>query len=96
MNQIPPTLSLHSDVLLNNTDRIPLVASNDGNGGNLMFSTQDGSLISLDNGIVSLRGVGLEKYTAKVKRVLGAIMQQPQTPVEGTRKIALLIENCTG
>jgi len=28
------------DVFLNNTDRIPLIASNDGNGGNIMFSSQ--------------------------------------------------------
>ena len=67
------------DVLLNNTDRIPLLAQNSGNAGNLMFSSVSGNIISLDNGIVSLSGSTLEQYAHRVAMILGPMCASPRS-----------------
>lgn len=83
------------DALLNNSDRVPLIAQNPGNPGNLMFNKTNGHVISLDNSIVSLKGNALVGYVERVASILQPICANPSQQSGACSRIADVIKQYT-
>jgi hypothetical protein len=85
------------DVLLNNSDRLPFVADNEGNPGNLMFSTTDGSVLSLDNLVVQIDPFknpdALKSYITTVSHVIKNLIEKPRVPLPAVKKIETFIHS---
>ncbi|KAL6067313.1 hypothetical protein QOT17_008932 [Balamuthia mandrillaris] len=69
------------DVLTNNSDRLPLLWNNRGNGGNLMFAGPNGILVNIDNKVVPINGEAypkkLEEYMTNVRSLLSTLIKNP-------------------
>eukprot|EP00931_Biecheleriopsis_adriatica_P102784 TRINITY_DN77714_c0_g1_i1.p1 TRINITY_DN77714_c0_g1~~TRINITY_DN77714_c0_g1_i1.p1 ORF type:complete len:618 (+),score=135.51 TRINITY_DN77714_c0_g1_i1:40-1854(+) len=82
------------DCLLNNTDRIPAIWSNDGNLGNVMVST-DGTVIGIDQQVNAIGDAsGKDVYFQKLRDFCRAVRQREVDASQVKRIATSIAESC--
>lgn len=84
------------DMLINNYDRLPCIWDNGGNPGNVMFSRQDNSVISIDN-MVNCFHVGnndiMEQFLRRVHVATHSVVSNPGVEQKDFAKIRTLLRD---
>lgn len=91
------------DLLVNNSDRIPAVHSNEGNGLNLLCPINDDDIVAIDTCIVSIDPLGsvsgpnLTRYLDKMRRFLRTVLLGNSSEITTLfEPIKQFVFNCTG
>jgi len=92
------------DMLMHNTDRLPLVVDNRGNAGNVMFSTSKGArfgeLVAIDNGVTCVdcekNADTMKVYAASCAKFLHHLKDAPEKLSPNCRKMRDSIMEHTG
>jgi len=82
------------DMLINNYDRLPCIWDNGGNPGNVMFSSRDNSVISIDNMVNCIHAGNkdiMEQFLKRVHSATRSVISNPDVEHKDFAKIRTLL-----